>query len=100
MPANVLHDRCLLGIDPDPWQRAVRQPQYPLRDDALGPVQAGKEDSVCFAHAVSDDRALSQFEVERRLDQSPRNLRISSASCAGSAVGRPQCPSSIASVSA
>ena len=47
----------------------------------------------------SDDRALSQFEVERRLDQSPRNLELSSASCASSAVGRPQCPSSIASAS-
>ena len=48
---------------------AVRQPQYPLRGDALGPVQAGKVVLVCFAHAVSDDRALSQFEVERCLDR-------------------------------
>jgi hypothetical protein len=31
-------------------------------------MKAGKEDAVCFANAVGDDRSLLQLEVERGAD--------------------------------
>ena len=64
----------LVRVDPGPGQRAVRQPQQPLGDDPLGPVQARQKHARRLADPVGDDRALGQLQIERRADQLLRHL--------------------------
>ena len=53
-----------------------------------------------FADTVGDDCSLCPFEIKRDADKIYETSSSFSASGTNSAVGKPQCPSSIASVSA
>ena len=67
----------------------------------LGPMQAGQKYAGRFADTVGDDRALCQFEIKGRARSAPPGPQAASRRAArSSSVGKPQWPSSIASVSA
>jgi hypothetical protein len=69
-------------------------------DGALGAVQAGEEDAGRIADAVRHHGAVGQLEIEAERTKSPVTSSKVSASRINSSVGKPQCPSSIASVRA
>ena len=64
----------LLWVDVGPRQRSIDQAKYPLGNDLLGPIQAGEKDAGRLTNRVGDDRSVSQFEIERCLDQLPGDL--------------------------
>ena len=90
----------LLRIDLGPGQRAVGQAQQPLGDDLLGPVQTRQKDAGVSPtlSAITVPSASSRSSAVRT--SSCGTSSNSSASGTSSSVGKPQWPSSIASVSA
>ena len=63
-------------------------------------METGKKDTVGLAKTVSYHDAISEFQLESCADQARGTSSSFSASGGNSAVGRPQWPSSVASVSA
>jgi hypothetical protein len=90
----------LLGVDMGPGQGSVGQAEDAFGDDLLGTVQSGQEHARIIAHPIGDNAALGDLQVEGSLDKLTGNPSSFTASGSNSSVGRPQWPSSIASVSA
>src|SRR5207302_2074815 len=74
--------------------------QHALGNELIGPIDAREEYAGGLADRVGDDCSLGQFESQRGLDQLPGDASNSTANGVSSSAGNPQCPSSIASVSA
>src|SRR5580700_3744775 len=64
------------------------------------PIEAREENAGRLADRIGDDRSLGQFQIQRRLDQLRGNLEQLDGQGRQFSAGNPQCPSSIASVSA
>jgi hypothetical protein len=61
--------QCLVRIDPGPRQSAICQPQKPLGDGALRPVQTREEHTRCFADSIGDYCAVVELKLEGGTDQ-------------------------------
>ena len=91
----------LVGIDRRPGRASDGQRLELLGNLPLGPVEAGEEDAAAAIEIIGDDRAILKLQAERRLDELGRHLeQLLRQGETALRCGRPQCPSSIASVSA
>ena len=94
------HGKALSGSIQGHGSDAVRQPHQPVGDGALRAMQTGEKYTRRFADPVGDHIALLQLELERGTDELLRDLEQLLGERHQFAVGSPQCPSSMASVSA
>ena len=61
--------QCPVWIDIGPGDLAGRNPQKPLGDRPLRPMQASEEHTGGILHRVRNHRAFGQLQIERRSDQ-------------------------------
>ena len=64
----------LVRVDPGPGKLAIDEPQQPLSDTTLGPVETRQKHARRFADMIGDDGGLGQLQIEGRADQLLRHF--------------------------